>query len=72
LGDDHDLGVLEGLLRADSNGYGGLNELKPLFRDIARRRGELRERARPIGEAVYPDNPKQFIKRIRALWHAWH
>ena len=72
LGDDHDLGVLERFLRANARGFGGLRTLRGPLRAIARRRDELRSRAKPIGEALYQDRPRIFVERIEALWHAWH
>jgi CHAD domain-containing protein len=71
LGDDHDLGVLEGFLRSDARQHGGARRLSALFRAMERRRSELRKAARPIGDAVYGDSSKEFVKRLEALWHAW-
>jgi len=70
LGDDHDLAVLRHLLTTFPEPLGTDGQaLLPL---IDRRREELRQEARAIGERVYRDSPRDFIRRVSAYWHLWY
>ncbi|MDA0180635.1 CHAD domain-containing protein [Solirubrobacter phytolaccae] len=60
LGEDHDLAVLDELLRTDPSLDG--DELRPL---IARRRKQLLKQARKRGRRVYAERPKHFARRLR-------
>jgi len=68
LGDDHDLGVLEQLLKVKPALFGGLAQLRGLLRLIDRRRAQLRKDARLLGEKVYQDKPRIFAERFEAAW----
>jgi CHAD domain-containing protein len=70
LGDDHDLAVLRDVLGAITRegGDGAWGELMPL---IERRRGELRQEAYRLGEQVYRERPRDFLRRLKAYWRAW-
>jgi CHAD domain-containing protein len=70
LGDHHDLEVLG----ADASARGELagdDQLTALLELIERRQDELLELAIPIGERLYAERPKVFIKRARCYWRAW-
>lgn len=69
LGDGHDLSVLEQFLSQQAAAHG--RDLAPLLKSMARRREELRKRAKPIGKKLYAAEPRVFIRRIEALWDAW-
>ena len=60
LGEDHDLAVLEALLRSDDAIDG--DALLPL---IERRRAKLLKRMRKRGRRVYAERPKHFARRLR-------
>jgi len=59
LGEDHDLAVLDDLLRTDPTLDGEL--LLPL---IAQRRKQLWKKARKLGRRVYAERPKHFARRL--------
>jgi CHAD domain-containing protein len=62
LGNDHDLWVLrEALVGMDD----------ALVRAIDHRRGQLQTRAFLLGERVYAEKPKAFLRRIHRYWKAW-
>lgn len=71
LGDHHDLEVLG----ADAAGRQELiaagDELASLLELVERRQDELLELAIPIGERLYAEKPKVFMKRARTYWRAW-
>jgi len=71
LGEDHDLGVLGQLLKVKPDLFGGTQSLRNLTRLIERRRESLRKEARPLGEKVYHEKPKVFVRRLEAVWQAW-
>jgi len=60
LGEDHDLAVLDTLLRSDDTLDG--DELRPL---IKRRRKQLLKQMRKRGRRVYAERPKHFARRLR-------
>jgi CHAD domain-containing protein len=74
LGDDHDLAELRRMLmtartlarsRKDSAAAAALVEM------IDRRRAELQSQARPLGDRVYAEKPRDFSRRIESYWAAW-
>ena len=70
LGEDHDFGLLARLLKSGpARGVGARQS--GLRKAIERRGAELRGEARKLGETVYADKPRAFIRRIAALWDAW-
>jgi len=69
LGDDHDLAVLRaavvaigGDLRGDPDAMLGL---------IDHRRHQLQTHARAVGERLYAETPKAFIRRVHRYWKTW-
>ena len=71
LGEDHDLAVLADTVRdlAAEGTDGGAGET--LLTLAANRRAELRAEIWPLGERVYADRPKAFVRRMRVLYRAW-
>lgn len=69
LGDDHDLWVL----RTALTGFGDqlTVDLDPLIDMIDRRRSELQGDALLLGERVYAEKPKAFVRRVHRYWKAW-
>jgi CHAD domain-containing protein len=66
LGEDHDLAVLRERVLAEPV-TGDATE-QTLLRLIDRRRQELQDRARPLGERLYADKPSDFADRLGRLW----
>jgi CHAD domain-containing protein len=68
LGDDHDLGVLRGALtRGDVHAPADLDAVVSL---IDHRRNQLQTEAIYLGDRVYAEKPKAFIRRLRRSWTA--
>ncbi len=71
LGDDHNLVVLCDRLRKDPDRYGGEGDVQ-LFTTLAHeQQNELRAKAKSLGERVYEQKPKLFVRDIEKLWDAW-
>jgi CHAD domain-containing protein len=69
LGDDHDLALLrERLLEARPAPPVDLNSVVAL---LDHRRGQLQAQAMLLGERLYAEKPKAFVRRVRAYWKAW-
>jgi hypothetical protein len=43
----------------------------PVTKAIDASRKALREHALEIGERVYAEKPRDFVRRIKRLWKAW-
>lgn len=69
LGDDHDLAVLRGTL--ENEDFGSDLSLQPVWERIDARRGELQEEAYELGQRVFQEKPRDFIKRLKGFWSAW-
>jgi CHAD domain-containing protein len=67
LGDHHDLTVLADEIRAR-----GDRDPPVLLALCERRQQELLDRALPLGERLYAEQPKQFAARLEAYWRAAH
>lgn len=66
LGDHHDLTVLSEDLESRSGPEG--DELQATQGLIEGRQEELLEAAVPIGERLYAETPRMFVRRLRAYW----
>ena len=69
LGDDHDLAVLRSTL-VDLDGQIP-RDLDPLLGLIEHRRAQLQTEAMFLGERLYAEKPKAFVRRLRRYWRAW-
>jgi CHAD domain-containing protein len=69
LGDDHDLWVLRGTLTGMAGEIPA--DLRPLIEAIDHRRGGLERDAVLLGERVYAERPKAFVRRLHRYWRAW-
>jgi CHAD domain-containing protein len=62
LGDDHDLALLAGWVREHA-------QAEPeFFEAVERRRSELQDQAMALGEPLYADEPRPYVRRLRRLW----
>jgi excisionase family DNA binding protein len=71
LGDDHDLAVLRTTVLDSSAGFENELELLTLVQLIDQARLELEALAQPLGERIYFDPPKTFVRRLETYWQAW-
>jgi len=68
LGDDHDLGVLATLVRADGETFADPADRKLLLRLIRRRRATLQRRALKLGRRLYRRRPRRFGADVARSW----
>jgi CHAD domain-containing protein len=68
LGDDHDLVVLRDALTGEASHTA--TDLDAVLGLIGHRQEELRRQAILLGERVYAEKPKPFVRRMRAMWRA--
>jgi excisionase family DNA binding protein len=71
LGDDHDLAVLRSTILDAPAGFEDERELLKLVQLIDQDRLRLEASARPLGERLYYDTPKNFTRRLETYWRAW-
>jgi CHAD domain-containing protein len=68
LGDDHDLAVLHETL---ARGAGDLKvDVDAVVELIDHRREQLQAEAYQLGERLYAESPKTFVRRMRSYWKA--
>ncbi len=71
LGDHHDLAVLRATLVHEARDLGGRRVVDPLLVLIDRRRVELETDAKPLGERLFAEKPRQITRRHVRYWNAW-
>ena len=71
LGDDHDLAVLRELVVREGAQWAAPGTLMRLLDLIDVRRGELQHAAAQLGQRLYADRPKAFLRRLHTYWQAW-
>jgi CHAD domain-containing protein len=71
LGDDHDLAVLQQMLTDDPQRFGGEATLELLSALIDQRRAELQSEAELLGQRLFQDRPKEFVRRLKGYWKTW-
>ena len=64
LGDDHDLAMLAGWMRAHAPAAG-----PEFFEAVERRREELQREALSLGALLYAEKPSAFVGRLERLWN---
>lgn len=69
LGDDHDLAVLQHLL-VEHPELSSDETHEMLLGLIEQRRSELQQSAWPLGQRLYAEKPKAFVRRMAAYWDA--
>ena len=68
LGDDHDLGVLGQTISATADQVPV--DVGPLLHLIDHRRDQLQAEAEVVGERLYAEPPRAFVRRTRRYWKA--
>jgi CHAD domain-containing protein len=72
LGNEHDLAVFYETLFDETPGVGAVKDVKVLVELAEQKRVDLQNRARPLGERVFAEEPKRFVKRRQHYWKIWH
>ncbi len=67
LGDDHNLAVLRNCVAA----LGNAPELAGLLAAVDNREKQLRDRALDLGERLYAQKPREFVRHAEELWDVW-
>lgn len=68
LGDDHDLAVLRTTIKAGSHELAV--DIDAVIELIDHRREQLQAEAMRVGERIYAERPKTFVRRIHSYWNA--
>jgi CHAD domain-containing protein len=71
LGEDHNLVVLRQTVLAEPAFFGNDNEIGLLVSLMDKYHKELRDNALSVGERVYDEKPRLFIRRMQHIWDAW-
>ena len=71
LGDDHDLAELRCVLLDRPDLFNRENDMEILIGVMNQRQTELKRVARRLGERIYVEKPKTFVKRIGKYWQLW-
>jgi CHAD domain-containing protein len=71
LGDHHDLAVLRATLLDEAHEMGDRQQVDRLVELIGRRRAELEAEAKPLGELLCAEKPRQIGARHARYWDAW-
>lgn len=71
LGQEHDLGVLRGVVHEQSDRPGVADRLSRLDAMIDTHQRELRDRARLLGFRIFADRPKALGTLLASYWEAW-
>jgi CHAD domain-containing protein len=71
LGDDHDLALLREEVGRRRDAFTVAGHQRNLRELIDRRRGELQFAATSLGERIYAEKPKKFVKRLEKRFDAW-
>jgi CHAD domain-containing protein len=71
LGDDHNLIVLQEKLSKEPDKYGAPEEVGLFLALAAREQQELRANALVLGQRLYEEKPRLFVRSLAKLWDAW-
>jgi CHAD domain-containing protein len=71
LGDDHDLAVLGQFMTENPELFAAQEQLNILSTLIQQRQQQLQTHARFLGQRIYAEKPKAFVKRMEAYWQTW-
>ncbi len=69
LGDDHDLAIMQALLRAQPTLFGAATTRTSISKGIAARRMQLQAQAIALGQRFYAEKPKALVMHWADLWH---
>ncbi len=73
LGDHHDCAVLAQTVADPAAGLLGSQQgREAIDRALGERMDRLLESAKPLGERLWCEKPKSFVRRVDRAWNAWH
>lgn len=71
LGDDHNLVVLCGQIEKEPEKYGDQESLSLFLSLAAQYQKELRDNSIALGQRLYEEKPREFVRRMEKLWEVW-
>ncbi len=71
LGEDVNLAVLERQVQQLPEQADARRSMSALHRSVESARKDLRRRALEIGDKVYAEKPREFVRQMKRLWKAW-
>jgi CHAD domain-containing protein len=71
LGDDHNLVVLSEQAQKDPDRYSGQEQIRLFLTLAAQHQKELRNNSIALGQRLYEERPRQFVRRMAKLWDVW-
>ena len=71
LGDDHNLVVLREKLKERPEDFGGEVAATAFLSLVEQHQKELREKSISLGERVYAEKPRAFVRSLSELWDVW-
>ena len=71
LGEDHNLVVLVQQIQNEPDRYGGQQNLSLFLSLAAQHQKELRANSMALGQRLYEEKPREFVRRMEKLWDVW-
>ena len=71
IGADHDLVVVKSLLLDQPDAFGGDEAVRRLAGLLEAKSRQLRSKSRPLGKALFREEPGAFIRKLGRHWRAW-
>lgn len=71
LGDDHNLVVLSEQMQNEPESYGGQQNLDWFLALAGQHQKELRNNSLALGQRLYEEKPREFVRRMEKLWDFW-
>ena len=72
LGSEHDLALFRATLLDKGLALAGDRDQRALLALIDQRGTGLRSQARPLGERIFAEKPRQLVRRFGKYWKIWH
>jgi CHAD domain-containing protein len=71
IGLDHDIAVLKSLLRKTPETFGGAEAVERVIRCLDGESRKLRHAAEPLGEKIFAQKPRPFVRKLGRHWNSW-
>jgi len=71
IGLDHDIAVLKAFLRKTPDKFGGTEAVDRVIRRLEGKSQKLRSAAEPLGEKIFAEKPRQFVRKLGRHWSNW-
>jgi CHAD domain-containing protein len=71
LGEDHNSVVLLEKVTSEPKAFGDDKSVELFTQLVKEYQKELRDNSRSLGDRIYEETPKRFVRRMKHLWEAW-